>query len=118
MLVNLLGWGAAAAVDSIDNDGLRIASKIGIFAGTLAWVNGYSRSAEDQADRVGLRYAYEGGYDASKAPTLWEKFAAKSRALPKAIHFFLGGHSVPKDRAKKLQEEIAYNYSAGATRPR
>jgi hypothetical protein len=118
MLVNLLGWGATAAADSIDNDGVRIASKVGIFAGTLAWVNGYSRSAEDQADRVGLRYAYEGGYDASKAPALWEKFAEKSRELPKAIHFFLGGHSVPKDRAKKLQEEIGYNYSAGATRPR
>jgi hypothetical protein len=26
----------------------------------LAWENGYGRNLEDQADRVGLRYAYEG----------------------------------------------------------
>ena len=111
MLVSLLGWGATTAADSIDHDGARIATKVGISAGTLAWVNGYGRSAEDQADRVGLRYAYEAGYDVSKGPKLWHRFAEKHRGLPKALNFFLGGHSVAKDRAKNLEEEIRYNYS-------
>jgi hypothetical protein len=111
MLVSLLGWGATAAVDSIDNDAARIASKVGIYASTLAWVNGYSRSAEDQADRVGLRYAFEAGYDVSKGPKLWDRFAAKYHGLPKALNFFLGGHSVAKDRAKKLQDQIRFNYA-------
>ncbi len=117
MFANLLGWGAAAAVDSIDHDGARIAATVGIYAGTLAWMNGYGRSAEDQADRVGLRYAFEAGYDVTKGPKLWRKFAEKHRGLPKALNFFLGSHSVAKDRAKNLEEEIRFNYSgaAGAT---
>jgi hypothetical protein len=114
MLVSLLGWGAEAAADSIDHDGARIITKMGIYAGTLAWMNGYGRSAEDQADRVGLRYAYEAGYDVAKGPRLWEKFAEKHRGLPKALNFFLGSHSVAKDRAKNLEEEIRFNYSDNA----
>lgn len=116
MLVSLLGWGATAAADSIDHDGARVATKVGIYAGTLAWMNDYGRSAEDQADRVGLRYAYEAGYDVSKGPRLWRRFAEKHRGLPKALNFFLGGHSVAKDRARNLEEEIRYNYSEGGVR--
>ncbi len=115
MLVSLLGWGAEAAADSIDRDGARIATKVGIYAGTLAWMNGYGRAAEDQADRVGLRYAYEAGYDVGKGPRLWQKFAEKHRGLPKALNFFLGSHSVAKDRAKNLEEQIRYNYSGDAS---
>jgi hypothetical protein len=118
MLVGLLGWGATAAADSIDHDGARIAAKVGIHAGTLAWMNGYGRSAEDQADRVGLRYAYEAGYDVSKGPALWNRFAEKHRGLPKALHFFLGSHSVAKDRARNLEEEIRYNYSGSDPKKR
>jgi len=116
MLVSLLGWGATAAADSIDRDGARIATKVGIYAGTLAWMNGYGRSAEDQADRVGLRYAYEAGYDVAKGPTLWHRFDQKHRGLPRALSFFLGGHSVAKDRAKNLEEEVRLNYSEGGVR--
>ena len=118
MLVSLLGWGATAAADSIDHDGARIATRVGIYAGTLAWMNGYGRSAEDQADRVGLRYAYEAGYDVTKGPNLWNRFAEKHRGLPKALNFFLGSHSVAKDRAKNLEEEIRFNYSGTDTRKR
>lgn len=110
LLVSLFTWGATAAADSIDNDAARIASKAGIYAGSLAWLNGYGRKAEDQADRVGLRYAYEAGYDVSRGPALWRRFSEKYRGLPKALNFFLGGHSVAKDRAKNLEEEIRLNY--------
>jgi Zn-dependent protease with chaperone function len=110
LLVSLLGYGAEAAADSIDHDAARIAAKVSVYAGTLAWMSGYSRSAEDQADRVGLRYAHEAGYDVEKGPSLWRKFAAKHRGLPKALNFFLGGHSVANDRAKNLEEQIRYNY--------
>jgi Zn-dependent protease with chaperone function len=114
MLVSLAAWGATTAADSIDRDGARIASKVGIYAGTLAWMNGYGRGAEDQADRVGLRYAYEAGYDVRKGPPLWRRFAEKHRGLPKALNFFLGSHSVAKDRAKNLEQEIRFNYSNDA----
>jgi Zn-dependent protease with chaperone function len=111
MLVSLLGMGAEAAANTIDRDSARIATKVGIYAGTLALMSGYGRAAEDQADRVGLRYAYQGGYDVRKGPGLWQRFADKYRGLPKALNFFLGNHSVAKDRARNLDEQIRYNYA-------
>ncbi|MGH9324431.1 MAG: M48 family metalloprotease [Vicinamibacteria bacterium] len=111
MLINLLGYGATAAADAIESDAGRTVAKVGIYAGTLAWMNGYGRSEEDQADRVGLRYAYEAGFDVRKGPSLWNRFAEKYGGLPKAINFFLGSHSVAKDRAKNLEQELRLNYS-------
>ena len=52
---------------------------------------------EDQADRVGLRYAYEGGFDVSKAPALWERFARRYaerlKAQPDRWDFLTGPQS-------------------------
>lgn len=79
--------------------------------GALAFTNHYSREHEDQADRVGLRYAHEGGYDVTKAPGLWKKFGAKYRSQPEALNFFFGDHSTPASRAQALQREIAWNYA-------
>ena len=36
--------------------------------GAQRLANGYGRDMEDQADRVGLRYAYEAGYDITQGP--------------------------------------------------
>ena len=47
--------------------------------GALAWQNGYGRTHEDQADRVGLRYAYEAGYDITKGPRLWQPLRPQVR---------------------------------------
>jgi Zn-dependent protease with chaperone function len=79
--------------------------------GLLAFHNGYSRKQEDQADRVGLRYAHEAGYDVRKGPRLWHRFAQKYGSDNKALTFFFGGHPSALDRAKKLEREIALNYS-------
>jgi predicted Zn-dependent protease len=73
--------------------------------------NIYSREFEDQADRVGLRYIYEAGYDVSKAPALWKRFAERYGDGDKVTNFFFGDHSLAQDRAKNLQREIAANYS-------
>jgi Zn-dependent protease with chaperone function len=73
-------------------------------------VNGYSRDAEDQADRVGLRYAFEGGFDVRKGPPLWDKFAKKYGDQAGAANFFFGNHSSAEARAKNLRREIALNY--------
>ena len=45
-------------------------AQIGTLLGITAWQNGYGRDLEDQADRVGLRYAYEGGFDVRQMPML------------------------------------------------
>jgi Zn-dependent protease with chaperone function len=72
--------------------------------------NSYSRNHEDQADRVGLRYAYEGGYDVTKAMEIWKKFAEKYGDSPKAVNFFFGAHSRSAKRAELLDEQIEWNY--------
>ena len=97
----------------IDSRGGQMAAEGATIAGTLAWTNGYGRSQEDQADRVGLRYVYEAGYDVRKGPGLWERFAEKYRGLPKFLNFFLGNHSVATDRARNLEREIRLNYRDG-----
>jgi Zn-dependent protease with chaperone function len=108
---SLLMAGAFAIAEEIDSEAGRLAAGALAVLGGLAWQNSYGRSCEDQADRVGLRYAYEAGYDIDHAPRLWERFSEKYGDLPKAVHFFLGGHSRSKDRATKLAREIALGYA-------
>src|SRR4029450_12182313 len=69
---------------------------------------------EDQADRVGLRYAYEAGYDISKGPRLWQRFAKKYGESGKAANFFFGDHSLSSARAINLERQLALNYPDGA----
>ena len=78
-----------------------------------AYTSGYSRSMEDQADRVGLRYAYEAGYDITKGPRLWNRFAKKYGEGNKVTNFFFSDHSQSAARATKLEKEIAFNYPEG-----
>jgi len=89
----------------------------------MAMVNGYGRDLEDQADRVGLRYAYEGGYDVARGPALWRRFAKKYGEKGKVANFFFGNHSLASQRATNLEQEMALNYEgaprrAAAPRPR
>jgi predicted Zn-dependent protease len=83
-------------------------------AGTLSlatWQNGYSRELEDQADRVGLRYAYEGGYDPNRGPALWKRFSDKYGSQNSVLNFFMGDHSTAEARIRNLQREIQLNYA-------
>ena len=73
--------------------------------------NTFSRGYENQADRVGLRYAYEAGYDVSRAPALWKRVAAKGGEDLKVTNFFFGDHDLALERAAALQKEIDRNYS-------
>jgi Zn-dependent protease with chaperone function len=79
--------------------------------GVTTFGNSFSRSYEDQADRVGLRYVYEAGYDYRKAPALWNRFAEKYGDQDKVTNFFFGNHSLSAERAKALQKEIDRNYN-------
>jgi predicted Zn-dependent protease len=85
--------------------------------GVTTFNNNYSRDYEDQADRVGLRYVYEGGYDYRKAPALWRKFAAKYGDSSEIENFFFGDHSLSTRRAAALDREIQNNYRDPAKDP-
>ena len=83
---------------------------MGTGLGASALVTGYSREFEDQADRAGLRYAWEGGYDPKKGPGLWQKFKAKYGESDKVTNFFTGDHSRPTERIKNIQRQIDMHY--------
>jgi predicted Zn-dependent protease len=85
--------------------------------GVTTFGNAFSREYEDQADRVGLRYVYEAGYDYTKGPALWRRFAQNYGDQDKVTNFFFGDHSLRAKRAKELEEEIANNYAGGKASP-
>jgi Zn-dependent protease with chaperone function len=83
--------------------------------GATALNNGFSRGFEDEADRVGLRYAYEGGFEAEKAPELWRRVAEKYGDASGVNNFLFGSHSQSKDRARNMEAELARNYEGNDT---
>jgi hypothetical protein len=78
----------------------------------LAWGSGYSRSLEDQADRVGLRYAYEAGFDVERAIGMWSRERSRFGHSDAVTNWFSGDHSRPTDRIKNIRRELQLNYRA------
>jgi Zn-dependent protease with chaperone function len=113
MWVQLAMLGALGAASTIDSNTEKAVAGLAVLAAGSALKNGYGRGMEDQADRVGLRYAYEAGYDISKGPRLWNRFAKKYGEGNKVGNFFFSDHSLSAARATKLEKEIAYNYPDG-----
>src|SRR4030042_1256963 len=111
--VQLLALGALGATSTVDDDTKQAVLGLAVLAGASAYRSGYGRGMEDQADRVGLRYAYEAGYDITKGPRLWNRFAKKYGEGNKIANFFFSDHSQSAARATKLEKEIAYNYPEG-----
>jgi Zn-dependent protease with chaperone function len=113
MWIQLAALGLSVAAEEIDNSAQRTIAQLLTQLGALAWSNGYGRDLEDQADRVGLRYAYEAGYDIRKGPALWEKFARRYGDSNRVANFFFSDHSLAVRRAQHLDREIALNYRDG-----
>lgn len=113
----LLALGAIVATEvATDNEKTKTGVAIASLVTAMTVRNGFSRNLEDQADRVGLRYAYEGGYDVGYGPALWVKFRDKYGEQNGLVNFFLGEHSQATDRVRNLEREIAYNYRPTARR--
>jgi hypothetical protein len=117
MLISLAAAGVVVgAGEAIDNKTKRALVQVAAVVAASAWKNGYGREHEDQSDRVGLRYAYEGGFDVTKGPGLWQRFADKYGDSSRIVNFFFGDHSVATARRRNLERELAYNYGS-ATAP-
>jgi Zn-dependent protease with chaperone function len=113
MWVQLAAIGALGATSTIDSRSTRALAETAAGLAASAWSNGYGRGMEDQADRVGLRYTYEAGYDVTKGPLLWKKFAEKYGEGSSTLNFFFSDHSQAGVRAANLETEIARNYRDG-----
>ena len=84
---------------------------VGSAVGLGAWMNGFGRDLEDQADRVGMRYAHEAGFDVHRAPAVWQRFLDKYGDRNKVTNFFFSDHSTASARRRNLEEEIRFNYA-------
>jgi len=58
----------------------------------------FSRSAEEEADRLGVQYMYAAGYDPSAMATMFEKLEAKNKKKPGFISRAFATHPAPPDR--------------------
>ena len=76
-----------------------------------------SRSAEEEADRIGIELAAKAGYDPRAAATLWQKMGEVSgRSVPQ----FLSTHPSPANRAEtlaKLADKMMPYFEAPGERP-
>lgn len=74
-----------------------------------AFSNKYSREAEDQADRTGLFYMTQAGYDPREAPKVWGEISKNTRQ-GSISNFLYSDHSTARARLKNLNRDIAYSY--------
>ena len=118
LITQLIAVGVAAAAETIDDDKTRAVVGLATMFSSLAVTNGYGRDLEDQADRVGLRYAHEGGFDVRHGPRVWERFRQKYGEENRVANFFFSNHSQASARQRNLQREIALNYHRRALRAR
>ncbi|MDT5120726.1 MAG: hypothetical protein QOC96_208 [Acidobacteriota bacterium] len=58
----------------------------------------FSRSAEEEADRLGVQYLYAAGYDPTALATMFEKLEGISKKKPGAISKLFADHPAPPER--------------------
>ena len=58
----------------------------------------FSRSAEEEADKLGVQYMYAAGYDPSAMATMFEKLESKNKKKPGLISKAFASHPAPPDR--------------------
>ena len=58
----------------------------------------FSRSAESEADKLGVQYMYAAGYDPGAMATMFEKLEAKNKKKPGLISRAFASHPAPPDR--------------------
>lgn len=98
-----LGVGVAGA--ALKSDALALGAGLGL----KMMSNKFGRDQEDQADKVGLYYMGQAGYDPREAPKVWRerlKFVKEDAVS----NFIYSDHSSAFARLKHLNRELAFSY--------
>ena len=67
----------------------------------------FSRSAEEEADRLGVRFMYEAGYDPNGMVRMFEGLLNRRRSQPSSVDKFFATHPLTEDRIRETRQEIA-----------
>jgi predicted Zn-dependent protease len=67
----------------------------------------YSRDAENEADRLGVAYMYQAGYDPRGASSFMKELLALRRSRPNAVAQFFSSHPLTEDRIRNIDAAIA-----------
>lgn len=102
MWAGLIGAAASAALGR--QGGLLVAR-----LGYNLMSNKFSRDLEDQADRVGLYYAWEAGYDVREAPQMWRGMMGDYRESQTVLY---SDHPSLLSRYRNTNRMMAFNYAA------
>src|ERR1700755_1925570 len=74
--------------------------------GSLALLK-FSRSAESEADRLGVQYMYAAGYDPTAMATMFEKLAAQNKKKPSTLLKLFSTHPEPVNRRENALSLIS-----------
>ncbi|HYE66392.1 MAG TPA: M48 family metallopeptidase [Pyrinomonadaceae bacterium] len=75
--------------------------------GLLATFMKFSRSAEAEADKLGVQYLYAAGYDPNALSTMFEKLASQNKKKPGFISKAFATHPQPPDRREATLDLVA-----------
>ncbi len=75
-----------------------------------AAINGHGRDQEDAADRIGLHYVFDSGYDPFQAPEVWHLFNEHVRDQQAVTNWLFSDHSTHRARISNLTREINLRY--------
>lgn len=66
----------------------------------------FSRSAEEEADSLGVRYMHSAGYDPRGMVTMFEELLAQRRGQPGSVEKFFSTHPLEEDRIRSVSQAI------------
>lgn len=75
-----------------------------VAGGTMAR---FSRGAEEESDRLGVRYMHGAGYDPQGMVTMFQELLARRQGRPGSVEKFFSTHPLEEDRIRDVQREIS-----------
>jgi beta-barrel assembly-enhancing protease len=76
----------------------------------------YSRAAEQEADRLGVRYMAAAGYNPHGMVTMFQELLRREKSEPGKVAQFFSTHPLTTDRIRDVENEIAKLPATGALR--